>query len=466
MVFFVAYIGFVILCCPVTWCQTENDAPWSNSYELMQNKSCDRKESKINNNLTNTSEAETHINLNVRQSRQKKNASPLRLLGILKSMPHCVRRDPTTNKALQLLSSFRVANVSLCWEYCSHGLICKVFSYHFLTQQCYIFNEVDDNDGEDVGGNSKDDDVDDMMSDKDLVSYSRQCLQCPRNVNDLFDQEDPDMAYSKATGVFITDAQSWYKCLTVTNCKMDGMRDRLVVTWGECSKSSLWILSRLDYANFGGQKNVIQVLKLSNPEKALLHLKSARCGSFLIPGSAVKIRDPIATGYFPGPGIEKQIFLIFKNESRYSFTIKRLEFNFTNWDEWIDYSKAAYPVSMEILSDLRIWRPYSLRTTCLKENLTVEHGKVENPDRVPFFLRGSRVRVRCDPGYGVAALNYTDLQEVTCSDHTLVQPCSSLKTGETRMGSGSLRINLDPKIFIMTILSLSNLYKRLDVDIL
>ena len=57
----------------------------------------------------------------------------------------------------------------------------------------------------------------------------------------------------------------------------------------------------------------------------------------------------------------------------------------------------------------------------------VARGEVLNPGKLPLFLAGDSVTVKCKAGYGVKSLNYSQLQIVRCSDIVQVQPCTRLR---------------------------------------
>ena len=57
----------------------------------------------------------------------------------------------------------------------------------------------------------------------------------------------------------------------------------------------------------------------------------------------------------------------------------------------------------------------------------VARAEVLNPGKLPFFLAGDSITVKCKAGYGVKSLNYSQIQVVTCLDEVQVQPCTRLR---------------------------------------
>ena len=337
-------------------------------------------------------------------------------------------KDPMTSSInTSLLQSFRVSGAQLCWEFCSHVWECQVFSFNFNTRRCYLFSS-------DTRQLTEEDDAigPTMSPIKPLVSYSMSCLECPSSVESLLTGNDVLLGQSEP--ILIIDRKHGSRCLTTSRNKAgDGL---FSVHWTHCAKATFWILSRLNYAHFGSERIVIQVLLKSHPEWALRWHEQPLNGSFLSLSRAEMVTtDPNECCFFPLSGLAFQTFIIFKNDKLCSFTLNKLSFK-TKWEPWItDFNETADPFPLANMSDLRLWRQPSSRTRpCFLHDLSVAHGKVYNPDRVPFFLRGSQVRVRCDPGYGVAPLNYTSIQVVICSEETVVRSCTSLTNTTVSVG--------------------------------
>ena len=54
--------------------------------------------------------------------------------------------------------------------------------------------------------------------------------------------------------------------------------------------------------------------------------------------------------------------------------------------------------------------------TCPLRRFVVKNGEVVNENKVPYFLPGETVIIRCQPGYVVKSFNYTSYQIVTCKE--------------------------------------------------
>ena len=66
--------------------------------------------------------------------------------------------------------------------------------------------------------------------------------------------------------------------------------------------------------------------------------------------------------------------------------------------------------------------------TCPIRRFIVKNGEVVNENKVPYFLPGETVIIRCQPGYGVKLFNHTSYQIVTCKERARPRPCSLVKT--------------------------------------
>ena len=342
---------------------------------------------------------------------------------IPREMVECVRKDPmSTNKYRSVFHTFRVGDVKLCWEYCAYVWECQVFSFHFKTRQCVLFSVYnDDTNGSDDDTNDDTDVSNDYNDDNYQVRFSIACLECPQNVSSIIDHGN--LQNTNANGFLIADRKFWPRCFSVFESS-----GRYFVKWENCSKATLWTLSESQLM-FEGERNVIRILMHSSPHFPVdgsLHVKN------------LKVK-PLETFTFPPLNqISDITFIISKNnKSQCSFTIKNLQINYMKleWRLWMDISSVAYPTSVKFMSDLRIWRPRDGKPICYITDITVKHGKVENPGKVPFLLEGSWVRIRCDPGYGVAALNFTPFQAVTCSEHIRILPCRSLTLRNVTSGT-------------------------------
>ena len=63
---------------------------------------------------------------------------------------------------------------------------------------------------------------------------------------------------------------------------------------------------------------------------------------------------------------------------------------------------------------------------CSLRYMTIKHGKVINDDKVPYFLAGATVSIRCKDGYHVNGPNHTPYQEVKCSKELRSKPCVTI----------------------------------------
>ena len=350
---------------------------------------------------------ETESNQNpVQTTNRDKKRAPYALPDKLRGMPHCARDYEVPSYLVSQIHSFFIQNVRLCMEYCILVSDCRVFSYNFVEKRCSLFDKDD-------GGSGTVDKKGDIQN---FVTFSMLCLECPSRVKHYLEMNLPKLGYKKASGIRIADIISRPKCLSINAPSYD-------IQWGSCSNSTKWILSWMHYALFAGERNVIRILELSNPERAMDFHKGKLDTGTTLPLSF----DPVFTRDFPDSIIEHQIFIISKNKGNCSFCIKKLVFNYTEWGPYTDFTPVAKSIFVDHLTDIQIRLPHNRKTTCFPDHLEVDHSKVENPAQLPFFLKDSKVRIRCDPGYGVAALNYTPFQEVKCLENTLVWPCTSLK---------------------------------------
>ena len=94
---------------------------------------------------------------------------------------------------------------------------------------------------------------------------------------------------------------------------------------------------------------------------------------------------------------------------------------------------------------------------CPLRRFVVKNGEVVNENKVPYFLPGETVIIRCQPGYGVKSFNYTSYQIVTCKERARPRPCSLVKTMVERRSEEEL---VKCKIYLVVIIVMSIMLLR------
>ena len=94
---------------------------------------------------------------------------------------------------------------------------------------------------------------------------------------------------------------------------------------------------------------------------------------------------------------------------------------------------------------------------CPLRRFVVKNGEVVNENKVPYFLPGETVIIRCQPGYGVKSFNYTSYQIVTCKERARPRPCSVVKTMVERRSEEEL---VKCKIYLVVTIVMSIMLLR------
>ena len=115
-----------------------------------------------------------------------------------------------------------------------------------------------------------------------------------------------------------------------------------------------------------------------------------------------------------------EILLMIDKKCRFDFLgLKMLDGNRVKWELFfVTNTMNTYYSLMSVNLKIPV-----RNETCPLRRFVVKNGEVVNENKVPYFLPGETVIIRCQPGYGVKSFNYTSYQIVTCKERARSRPC-------------------------------------------
>ena len=310
-----------------------------------------------------------------------------------------VNQSCLSNKAIasfprkSLLHSFKIASLHQCWKFCKFSSVCGVFVFHLLTRICSLYIEAERLTYQDV-------------LDDNVVVGDLNCLECIGGVEDVVEKSK--------TGILIMfiESDGVKMCLKEKKRKSSTRNSDKVgkLLWTACDNADLWVVKKSDTTS-SNKPQLYQISKIN---------------SSLVLGWQI-----LETGYgylFPirESNITNRDLLIRPND-RY---ISKCRYGINVIESGSDYPRHllittnAYDELARFLEPVLFILPFHQKR-CTIEQFSVQHGHVVNHDKVPWFPPGSSVLVKCDPGFGVKALNFTLFQHLTCSKNTRPKPCST-----------------------------------------
>ena len=319
--------------------------------------------------------------------------------------PSCIDVDQVYIPVTRPTLSFRVAGMSLCWNYCSLTRGCDIFTFHYITTNCTLYTSAR------VAKNPKN--SQEWTSRLNLGMAYMDCLGCMGPLSNVL--ATPGVKIKQGMLPF-SDA----KCLSVTSTNVDPLNESVAykLDWNSCNKANLWVLTKIN--NTRSNVDKVRVTLHGFPDWSLER----------------KFYNDVDQGFqvvylTRTKNVYHQMMVVNQNLNDCSFSIGGKEGRSS--DTWVLYTKFrenAYTDLGKSLFMIKFGRP-GPSWRCSLESLSVKNGMVMNDDNVPYFLEGAKVIMRCYDGYQVKGLiNYTINQELTCSKEINPKPCVMIKNAE------------------------------------
>ena len=332
---------------------------------------------------------------------------------------YSVHNTPNQN----FLQMFKIDDLNECWNYCKHTRGCLFFSFQLITRRCSLYTKLSI--------------VPLKSRDFTLVVGDMICLQCLGNVDQVVNKSQ--------TGLLI-EREELGKCLAVSKTRVnltDAVGFKLV--WKSCSHASLWTINyrydnnshfvrvTLHDSDWGLETKIDPNSKENSPSVYLAPLKNTTRQIVLLDESLLMIYekcrfDFLGLTMLDGNRVKWELFFVTNTMNTY-------------------YSLMSVNLKIPVRNE-----------TCPLRRFVVKNGEVVNENKVPYFLPGKTVIIRCQPGYnGVKSFNYTSYQIVTCKERARPRPCSLVRS---RVEGKSEEEFVKCKIYLLVIVVMSILLLR------
>ena len=331
---------------------------------------------------------------------------------------YSVHNTPNQN----FLQMFKIDDLNKCWNYCKLTSRCLFFSFQLITRRCSLYTKLSI--------------VRHKSRDFTLVVGDMICLQCLGNVDQVLNKSQ--------TGLLI-EREELGKCLAVSRIRVnltDAAGFKLV--WKSCSHASLWTI----HYSYDNNSHHVRVTLLDSDWSLETKIDPESFENYPLVYLA------------PLKNTTRQIislhesFLMIDKKCRFDFLgSKMLDGNRVKWDLFFD-TNAMNTYNSLMSVNLKI--PVR-NETCPLRRFVVKNGEVVNENKVPYFLPGETVIIRCQPGYGVKSFNYTSHQIVTCKERARPRPCSLVKTRVERRSEEEF---VKCKIYLVVIVVMSIMLLR------
>ena len=320
------------------------------------------------------------------------------------------------------LQMFKIDDLNTCWNYCKLTSSCLFFSFQLITRRCSLYTKLSI--------------VSHKSRDFTLVVGDMICLQCLGNV---------EQVVSKSQTGLLIEREEFGKCLAVSRIRVnltDAAGFKLV--WKSCSQASLWTI----HYRYDNNSHFVRVT---------LHDSDWGLETNIDPDS-IENSPPVYLASLKNTS--RQIISLdessLMNDEKCRFDFLRLTMLDGNRVKWNLFFDTNDMNSYNSLTSINLKIPVR-NETCPLRRFVVKNGEVVNENKVPYFLPGETVIIRCQPGYGVKSLNYTSYQIVTCKERARPRPCSLVKTRVERRSEEEF---VKCKIYLVVIVVMSILLFR------
>ena len=317
---------------------------------------------------------------------------------------------------------FKIDDLNKCWNYCKLTSSCQFFSFQLITRRCSLYTKLSI--------------VLYKTRDFTLVVGDMICLQCLGNV---------DQVVSKSQTGLLIEREELGKCLAVSRTRVnltDAAGFKLV--WKSCSQASLWPI----HYRYDNNSHCVRVI---------LHDSDWGLETKIYPKS---FENRPLVYLAPLKNTTRQIislhesFLMIDKKCRFDFfALTMLDGDRVKWNLFFDTNALD---SYNSLMNVNLKIPVR-NEICPLRRFEVKNGEVVNENKIPYFLPGETVIIRCQPGYGVKSFNYSSYQIVTCKERVRPRPCSLF---ETRVKRRSEEEFVKCKIYLVVIVVMSILLLR------
>ena len=338
------------------------------------------------------------------------------------ALSKCLEISVTVDPDEQPLSSLKSDGALECWQYCKYTFECSVISYDTISGMCLLYTEYQAfkrRQSKEFNYVVRKECMEKGPAEKALAAG----VANPRPGSEfLIRQSVPQMGC-------LTKVKSVRPDVNLV--EVGGYRLR----WSTCAESNSWGLRKVEHRSEKIENfEFYQIYMIEEPEMCL-DVKQPESNS-------LGRRQAILTKCREISQIneeDKQIMFLmeedflFQSDYASGFSIYSITETRSKELTWALYTDVANDKNSGPLMGLA-FTPSTMRDQagCSLSKFDTLHGRVENKEKVPFFLPGEKVTVLCEPGYGVSALNYSAVQSIVCGGSEKTQPCTLIRKQEDK----------------------------------
>lgn len=303
------------------------------------------------------------------------------------------RKDLASFPRKSLLYTFKMTSLQECWKYCkfsSSSENCAVFVFHFITRACSLYRN--------------DELIYKAVSDFNLAVGNLDCLECTGEIDEVVKK-------SKNGVLIVLKDDGFKKCLAVKTLNINNNEEvsKYQLKWKKCKDGDLWKLTRS--RDRFGYNSSFRISKI-NSDLVL---------DWRINDDGYGIAFP--NDEFENSGSSVHVYKANTNSHICKYKIQA----FISANDYPMHLYTIYvrPYPSYLLDPVSFALPVRSKRCPIKQ-FSVENGKLLNQDRVPYFLPGNSAFIKCNPGFGVKALNYTIIQQIKCWEEKRPRYCSAI----------------------------------------
>ena len=306
----------------------------------------------------------------------------------------------------QLIAAFSIENTAACKMYCWYHKSCWSFTVNIQTSACGLYSNfpfLHNNKDSSTSKGAKSPIFDFIGDIKCLQNLERSPSVPCRTIKNLVKESQG------SEGVLIKNVAS-HRCLGFGKVKD--------LKWKDCTLAALWQLEENGNGTSNGKG--IKIKSISADSRT-------HC---LTVGTTVMSRNLLSVVACQ-EGNSNQVFQLTIGTQNNLSSMPDPEGNDNICFFQITKDKMTVctkSFSKEVpLSVMRILQPSEHLALCQRNQLDLPNGKIEG--KMPFYLPGSNISVRCVPGYGFKYFSFQSALNVTCrNERTKAPKCVKVET--------------------------------------
>ena len=328
-----------------------------------------------------------------------------------KEFAECCETEMALDPVEGHLERFTTKGALQCWLYCKYNFKCTVLLFDISTSTCSLFNSA-------VKYNP-------YLGKKLTFIITKFCMEREKRTSPGASIPEIVSLSQSGAGFFIQQSLPEIACLAKrkyrNNQPEEGSSFRL--TWKSCTEDSRWVVKEVlqEAEQEIGQK----IFNLEEPDHYYQISPADFLGlcldvQVLDNGMAMAILSKCRT-ILPNKEDPQVMFGVQMEDMHSIFSKSCAE----NESKYILFTSKEHYQGKSLLG-VTFRDPATFQQDggpCPLSLFVTPHSAVTNQEKVPFYLPGDQVEIRCNHGYRLPHLNHTTVQTVVCSQNMKPKPC-------------------------------------------